>query len=82
MDVPAGPGMLYAHDVVMALHRAAIHCFSGLHAPAGVNWSIYFNKFKGRLPKCKVFIVRACPPQPPAPSEPLVTPCESPGLVS
>ena len=34
----AGPGMLAAAEVIKALFKSEIPCFSGLMTPAGVNW--------------------------------------------
>ena len=38
----AGPGMFIAAEVIKALYKEEIPCFSGLMTPAGNNWEEYF----------------------------------------
>ena len=38
----AGPGMYIAAEVIKALFRSEIPCFSGLMTPAGMDWKEYF----------------------------------------
>ena len=42
----AGPGMLIAAEVIKALFKSDIHCFSGLMTPAGKNWKQFFLRLE------------------------------------
>ena len=51
-----GPGMLIAAEVIKALFRNGIPCFSALMTPTGADWNMFRLRFDGRRAKGMVLV--------------------------
>ena len=45
-DIGCGKGLAYVYNLIIALYKAGIRCFSGLHVPPGQNWRTYMLRLK------------------------------------
>mmetsp|Transcript_38499 Transcript_38499/g.49811 ORF Transcript_38499/g.49811 Transcript_38499/m.49811 type:complete len:265 (+) Transcript_38499:144-938(+) len=56
-DEGCGEGILYAYNLILALYKAGIACFSGLHVPPGKDWKTYMLRLEGSRSKAKTLVV-------------------------